>query len=299
MDAPKRILVVDDEPNVRLVFRTALESTGFLVTEAADGDAALVQLGKIPIDLILLDLKMPVMNGMETLERLRTAGDETPVVVVTAHGSVPDAVAAMKLGAVDFLPKPVSPVTLRAVVASVCGAELTAPRPQRPLRRQRPLSCLKRTSDERERRWNVTSTTMRNSFCESPTRSNLARRKSAGYGKLSSPASFIPKASRSVPWEICCDEGIGRGRLVVRASRLEWLLPERVIIVSDLEFTGAENVESASWMLMSPPSQRLRTTCLVAVLTLSRRFALALVTLTIGLVLFALFFGLVASCDQL
>jgi len=121
MDAPKRILIVDDEPNVRLVFRTALEATGYLVTEAADGDAALAQLRKLPTDLILLDLKMPVVDGMETLRRLRDAGDETPVVVITAHGSVPDAVAAMKLGAVDFLPKPVSPVTLRAVVAGACA----------------------------------------------------------------------------------------------------------------------------------------------------------------------------------
>ena len=121
MDAPKRILIVDDEPNVRLVFRTALESTGYLVTEAADGSAALQQLHKVPTDLILLDLKMPGMDGMETLERLRLERSEIPVVVVTAHGSVPDAVAAMKLGAVDFLPKPVSPVSLRAVVASVCA----------------------------------------------------------------------------------------------------------------------------------------------------------------------------------
>jgi DNA-binding response OmpR family regulator len=121
MDAPKRILIVDDEPNVRLVFRTALETTGYLVTEAADGDAALEQLRKLPIDLILLDLKMPVVDGMETLRRLRDAGDKTPVVVITAHGSVPDAVAVMKLGAVDFLPKPVSPATLRAVVSGVCA----------------------------------------------------------------------------------------------------------------------------------------------------------------------------------
>src|SRR5271157_6214399 len=91
MDAPKRILIVDDEPNVRLVFRTALEATGYLVTEAADGDAALAQLRKLPTDLILLDLKMPVVDGMETLRLLRDAGDETPVVVVTANGSVPDA----------------------------------------------------------------------------------------------------------------------------------------------------------------------------------------------------------------
>ena len=121
MHATKRILIVDDEPNVRLVFRTALEATGYVVTEAADGDAALAQLRKLPIDLVLLDLKMPVVDGMETLRLLRDAGDETPVVVVTAHGSVPDAVAAMKLGAVDFLPKPVSPVTLRAVVAGACA----------------------------------------------------------------------------------------------------------------------------------------------------------------------------------
>jgi DNA-binding response OmpR family regulator len=121
MDAPKRILIVDDEPNVRLVFRTALETTGYLVTEAADGDAALKQLRKLPTDLILLDLKMPVVDGMETLQRLRDAGDKTPVVVITAHGSVPDAVAVMKLGAVDFLPKPVSPATLRAVVSGVCA----------------------------------------------------------------------------------------------------------------------------------------------------------------------------------
>lgn len=120
MDAPKRILIVDDEPNVRLVFRTALEATGYLVTEAADGDAALAQLRKLPTELILLDLKMPVVDGMETLQRLRDVGDETPVVVIAANGSVPDAVEAMKLGAVDFLPKPVSPVTLRAVVARVC-----------------------------------------------------------------------------------------------------------------------------------------------------------------------------------
>ncbi len=194
MDAPKRILIVDDEPNVRLVFRTALESTGFQVTEAADGDAALVQLRKVPIDLILLDLKMPVMDGMETLEQLRLAGDQTPVVVVTAHGSVPDAVAAMKLGAVDFLPKPVSPVSLRAVVARACARSDTAsaaiettPPPRRP------LTCSRRTSGEPARRWNVASTMTRNSSCESPMLCGLARRKSAGCGKRSRPRKLHPE----------------------------------------------------------------------------------------------------------
>jgi DNA-binding response OmpR family regulator len=126
----KRILVVDDEPNVRLVFRTALESAGYAVDEAGDGEAALAQLHKSPFDLILLDLKMPVLDGMETLRRLGEAGSVTPVVIVTAHGSVPDAVAAMRMGAIDVIPKPVSPATLRDVVAG--ALENRAPDPGRP-----------------------------------------------------------------------------------------------------------------------------------------------------------------------
>lgn len=68
---------------------------------------------------MLLDLKMPGMDGMETLRRLRDTGHDTAVVIVTAHGSIPDAVAAMKLGAVDFLTKPVTPDLLRRVVGDI------------------------------------------------------------------------------------------------------------------------------------------------------------------------------------
>ena len=124
MDLPKRILIVDDEPNVRLVFRTALEASGYVVAEAIHGEAALDQIRRYPADLILLDLKMPGMDGMETLRRLRDAGDDTPVVIVTAHGSIPETVAAMRLGAVDFIPKPVSPVAFarRSSRPSVAGS---------------------------------------------------------------------------------------------------------------------------------------------------------------------------------
>src|SRR5271166_5153099 len=118
MSLQKRILIVDDEPNVRMVFRTALEASGHEVAEAADGAVAILLARKAPFDLILLDLKMPGTGGMETLKRLRNSGDQTPVVVVTAHGGIAEAVAAVKLGAVDFLPKPVSPTSLREVVAS-------------------------------------------------------------------------------------------------------------------------------------------------------------------------------------
>ena len=125
MDTRKRILIVDDESNVRLVFRTTLESAGYEVSEASDGGAALEELRERHFDLILLDLKMPVVDGIVTLQRLRDVADETPVVMITAHGRVAEAVAAMKLGAVDFLPKPVSPVSLRAVVATACAGQST------------------------------------------------------------------------------------------------------------------------------------------------------------------------------
>jgi DNA-binding response OmpR family regulator len=115
------VLIVDDEPNVRLMFRTALQSAGYETAEAGDGQAALSWLERTSPDLMLLDLKMPGIDGMETLRRMREAGDETPVVIITAHGSIPDAVAAMRLGAIDFLSKPVTPERLRTVVADVAA----------------------------------------------------------------------------------------------------------------------------------------------------------------------------------
>ncbi len=119
MHASQCILIVDDEPNVRLMLRTALESAGYRVVEAADGRAALSQVRDQACDLILLDLRMPSLDGMETLSRLRQQCAATPVVMLTAHGSIPDAVAAMKLGAIDFLTKPITPRDLRAVVSDV------------------------------------------------------------------------------------------------------------------------------------------------------------------------------------
>jgi DNA-binding response OmpR family regulator len=120
MESPdQRILIVDDEPNVRLMLRTALESSGYRVSEAADGQGALEQLERGPFHLMILDLRMPRLDGMATLARLRERGGVTPVVMLTAHGSIPDAVAAMKLGAIDFLTKPITPARLREVVAEV------------------------------------------------------------------------------------------------------------------------------------------------------------------------------------
>src|SRR4051794_11300523 len=113
------ILIVDDEPHVRLSFRTALETDGYAVEEAKDGQEALGHLERNAPPLVLLDLKMPGLGGMEMLRRLRDAGNAVPVVIITAHGTIPDSVEAMKLGAIDFLSKPITPRELRRVVREV------------------------------------------------------------------------------------------------------------------------------------------------------------------------------------
>lgn len=119
MNQATRVLLVDDEPNLRFLFQAALTSDACQVVTAADGEAALLWLASDRFDLVLLDLRMPGVGGLEVLESLRAIGDDTPVVMITAHGSVPDAVAAMKLGAIDFLTKPLAPAGLRAVVNDV------------------------------------------------------------------------------------------------------------------------------------------------------------------------------------
>jgi DNA-binding response OmpR family regulator len=137
MDQAHRILIVDDEPNVRLVLRTALEAARYRVVEAEDGALALARLktNAEPYDLVLLDLLMPRMDGMELLRQLRTSDLAVPVVILTAHGSIPEAVEAMKLGAIDFLTKPITPEALRRVVAEVierhaAGREAQVPAPR-------------------------------------------------------------------------------------------------------------------------------------------------------------------------
>jgi DNA-binding NtrC family response regulator len=119
MNRARQILIIDDEPNLRLMFRTTLESAGYRVAEAASAAQGLEQLRRSPADLVLLDLQMPGLGGMEMLKQLRKARDPVPVVIITADGNIPDAVSAMRLGAIDFLRKPVTPEVLRTVAAQV------------------------------------------------------------------------------------------------------------------------------------------------------------------------------------
>ncbi|MBA3963586.1 MAG: response regulator [Chthoniobacterales bacterium] len=126
----KNILIVDDEPNVRLSYRVALEVEGYLIKEGHCGAKALDELAGSVFDLAILDMRMPEMDGLDLLAELRQRGFTTPTVIITAFGDVPHAVRAMKLGAIDFLQKPITPESLRNVVSTVVSrhevSEVTA-----------------------------------------------------------------------------------------------------------------------------------------------------------------------------
>ena len=118
---PASILITDDESNIRLTVRTALESEGYIVHEAANGRDALVAIEQQTPDLMVLDLNMPVMDGMAVLEHLKTLAETNKprVIVLTAYGSIATAVKATRLGAVEFMEKPVAPTELRQTIRSV------------------------------------------------------------------------------------------------------------------------------------------------------------------------------------
>lgn len=117
------VLVVDDEKNIRLTLRESLKAIDLDVDTAVNGEEALDMAAQQTYDLVLLDLKMPGMDGIEVLRRLRELSRTTAVVLLTAHGTVESAVEAMKLGAVDFLQKPFAPQEIRDVVCQVLGRQ--------------------------------------------------------------------------------------------------------------------------------------------------------------------------------
>ena len=115
-----KVLIVDDEPNVRLMYRFALEGRGYEIYEADSGAKALDQCMEREHDVAVLDLRMPGgMDGLELLQEMVNLKIRTPVVMISAHGDVPNVVSAMKLGAIDFLQKPILPGELRNVVRDV------------------------------------------------------------------------------------------------------------------------------------------------------------------------------------
>jgi DNA-binding response OmpR family regulator len=115
----ERLLIVDDETNVRLNFRMTLETEGYEIFEASSGERAVQLLAKHSFALAILDVRMPGMDGLELLTRMRESGIRVPAMIVTAYCDVPHAVKAMKLGAIDFLQKPLRPEEFRNIVAEI------------------------------------------------------------------------------------------------------------------------------------------------------------------------------------
>ena len=111
-----RLLVVDDDPDVRDSLERALRYAGYSVTTAVHGADALGHLARSPVDLIVLDVLMPMVDGFDTCRRLRQRGDDTPVLVLTARDAIDDRVTGLEAGADDYL---VKPFALRELLARI------------------------------------------------------------------------------------------------------------------------------------------------------------------------------------
>ena len=118
-----RILVVDDEPSIRKVLHAQLTREGYEVDAAADGAAAIERLAAAPWNLVVSDLRMPGIGGLELLAHVQTHHPGLPVIVITAHGTVDTAIEALKLGAQDFITKPFDLAEMRAAIEKALGAE--------------------------------------------------------------------------------------------------------------------------------------------------------------------------------
>src|SRR5215467_1553442 len=114
----KRILIIDDEEHIRRMMRITLEAAGYAVAEAPDGQEGLTLYGDGSAwDGVVLDQRMPGMDGLETLKRIKERDPGAQVIMATAYASIELAVDAMKLGATDFVRKPLTPQALRNSVA--------------------------------------------------------------------------------------------------------------------------------------------------------------------------------------
>jgi two-component system nitrogen regulation response regulator NtrX len=101
-----KLLIIDDEKSIRKTLREILEYEKYQVDEAADGTEGLGLIQKNTYDVILCDIKMPKMDGMEVLDKIMIQATDVPVVMISGHGNIETAVEAVKKGAFDFIAKP-------------------------------------------------------------------------------------------------------------------------------------------------------------------------------------------------
>src|ERR671939_199972 len=114
-----RILFADDEKSLQEFMRSELPRLGHEVTVCPDGKAALKALEKTIFDAAVLDLRMPGMTGIEVLEHLKTVSPDTEAIVMTGHASTDTAIAAMRLGAFDYITKPRKLAEIEAILSKV------------------------------------------------------------------------------------------------------------------------------------------------------------------------------------
>jgi two-component system nitrogen regulation response regulator NtrX len=101
-----KILIVDDDKSIRKTLRDILEFEKYEIDEAADGLECIVKIKQSSFDIIIMDVKMPRMDGMEAIEKIQNISPDTPVVMISGHGNIDTAVEAVKKGAFDFIQKP-------------------------------------------------------------------------------------------------------------------------------------------------------------------------------------------------
>ncbi len=130
MTTPAHILLVDDEPNLLHSLALILNGVGNKVETAKNAEAAIQLLQNVVFDLIFLDIKLPDMNGMELLSRIREIDRDTPVIILTAHASLETAIDAVRKGARDYLLKPIDPANLLERVRDILAEQ------QQPKRRK-------------------------------------------------------------------------------------------------------------------------------------------------------------------
>jgi len=114
-----KILVVDDEEGARELFNTILTDEGYDVTLAPGGVEALELFKNNPFNLVITDIKMPVMDGLQLLQEIRKMGSKTDVIMVTAYGEVETYLKAMSLGAAEYINKPIRIKELKRIVYKV------------------------------------------------------------------------------------------------------------------------------------------------------------------------------------
>ncbi|MDA8099697.1 MAG: response regulator [Nitrospiraceae bacterium] len=114
-----KILVVDDEEGARELFNTILTDEGYDVTLAVNGEDALSRMRNILFDLVVTDIKMPGMDGLQLLQEIRKAGLKADVIMVTAYGEVESYLKAMSLGAAEYINKPIRIKELKRIVHKV------------------------------------------------------------------------------------------------------------------------------------------------------------------------------------